>query len=151
MDSVKINQLGKQEIILLRAEIQAALDNIKSRHGMTELTLVGISYNVSSFTAKITGKVKNDISEDFEKTEAKFFAYTHGLPEDFIGYNFIMEGKFFTITHLETKNPKYPVIAKCKTTGRTYKFTVQRIKELLEKYRVIDINYKDEEANRIHD
>src|SRR4030065_189048 len=142
---INVKQFGPQELDILRKEIQSSLDEIKSRHGLSQLSLVTIRFNLSSFSAKVFGKVQNSMTENYEQNEAIFFATRHGLPHDFIGSEFLLNGSVFTITQLVTSRPKYPIIAHCEEDGRTFKFTTQRIKELLETARVINIPYKDEE------
>jgi hypothetical protein len=141
-----INQLGPGEVTILRKEIQSAFDEIKSKYGLSQLSLGSIRFDLSSFTAKIVGKVQNPVTENYEQNEAIFFASVHGLPPDFIGSEFLLDGSVFTISGLFTSRPKYPITAYCKEDGRTFKFTMQRIKELLETARVINIPYKDEET-----
>jgi hypothetical protein len=142
---INVKQFGPQELDILRKEIQLSLDEIKSRHGLSQLSLGTIRFNLSSFSAKVFGKVQNSVTENYEQNEAIFFATRHGLPQDFIGSEFLLDGSVFTITHLFTSRPKYPITAHCEEDGRTFKFTTQRIKELLETARVINIPYKDEE------
>lgn len=144
---IKIEQFGPQELEVLRKEIQLSLDGIKSRYGLSQLSLGTIRFNLSSFSAKVSGRVQNPITENYEQNEAIFFATRHGLPHDFIGSEFLLEGSVFTITQLVTSRPKYPITAYCKEDGRTFKFTAQRIKELLQTARIINIPYKSEEPS----
>lgn len=144
---ININQLGTWEVTVLRKEIQSAFDEIKSKYGLSQLSLGSIRFDLSSFTAKITGKVQNPLTDNYELSESFFFASVHGLPPDFLGSEFLLDSSVFTITKLITSRPKYPITAYCIDDGRTFKFTPQRIKELLETARVINIPYKDEETS----
>ncbi|MEI6047588.1 MAG: hypothetical protein WCS03_01700 [Bacteroidota bacterium] len=142
-----IKQFGPQQLDVLRNEIQSAFDAIKSKYGLSKLSLGNISFNLSSFTGKISGEVVNPEKGNYEQYEAEFFAMKHGLPQDFIGSEFLMESSVYKITHIVTSRPRFPIIAHCDENGKTFKFTVPRIKELLETNRVINIPYKDEETN----
>ncbi len=142
-----VKQFGKQEIIVLRLDIQDCLDKIKTKYGLSELTLGTLNYTASSFTVKINGKAQNIETKEFEQNEAKYFASRFELPDNLIGCEFIIDGAIFAIIRIETKNPKYPIIAKSEADGRTFKFTVSRTKELLDKHRVINITYKDEDPD----
>ena len=124
---INVKQFGPQELDILRKEIQLSLDEIKSRYGLSQLYLGTIRFNLSSFSAKVFGKVQNSVTENYEQNEAIFFATRHGLPHDFIGSEFLLEGSVFTITHLVLSRPKYPITAHCEEDGRTFKFTIQRI------------------------
>lgn len=127
----KIIQFGRQEVGLLRMEIQTALDNIKSKYELSELTLESITYSDNSFTSKIRCKINDfeEIRTDID--ENMLFALRYGLPENFINREFKTNGLNYKITRIETRNIKYPIIAICKENERTYKFSVIRIKEIL--------------------
>ncbi|MBI4649680.1 MAG: hypothetical protein HY738_24530 [Bacteroidia bacterium] len=140
---IAIQQFSQQSLKVLREEIQTALDQIKTRYGLSELALERIHFAADSFTSKITGKIQNPETKNFEQNEAKFFAIRHGLPVDFFGSKFIYDGGTFTITRLIVSRPKYPITAQCEEDGRIFKFTVQLIKELLKTHRVIDITPTD--------
>jgi hypothetical protein len=142
---INIEQFGPQELEILRKEIQSSLDEIKSRHGLSQLSLGTVRFNLSSFSAKIFGKIQNPVTENYEQNEAIFFASRHGLPRDFMGSEFLLDGSVFMITQLVTSRPKYPITAYCEEDGRTFKFTTLRVKELLETARVINVPYKGEE------
>jgi hypothetical protein len=144
---INIKQFGPQELDVLSKEIESALDAIRAKYGLSQLNFGGIRYNRTSFTAKISGKTENSESENYKKIEAEFFAMRNGLPPDLMGSEFLLDGAVFKITELVTSRPKYPITAYCHDDGRTFKFTVQRIKELLETCKVINIPYKDEETN----
>lgn len=139
LPQIRIEQFGKEEILLLRTEIQNALDDIKLKYQLSELELGSISYRRSTFTAKINGAAKIDQENDFEMSEVKFFALRHGLPLNIIGCGFMLNGAIYNISSIEFKNRKFPIIAKCKEHDSSFKFTVSHIKDLLENHRVIDI------------
>ena len=134
-----IKQFGKQELGVLRKDIQEVLDQIKTKYGLSELTLKGIRFSSASFTSTITGSVTSEEAEDRGRNQIKFFALSHGLPENLLGCEFLLDGAVFTITRVAFQNPKFPIIAHCKNDGRSFKFSVQRIKELLDRFRVINI------------
>ena len=142
-------QFGRQEIAILRAEIQSALDSIKARYNLKELTLGSINYSMVAFNAKITGKVQNELTMSFEQNEAEFFAKQNDLPLDFLGAKFMLDGDVYTIKELVISRPKFPVLGHCEEKNKYLKFTVQSIKQLLEKHRVIDIGYSDVDRERL--
>jgi hypothetical protein len=144
---INIKQLGPRELTVLRKEIQSAFDEIKSKYGLSQLSVGNIRFDLSSFIAKIIGKIQNPDTETYEQNEAIFFASVHGLPPDFIRSEFLLDDSVFTITKLFISRPKYPITAYCKEDGRTFKFTAHRIKELLETARVINIPYEDEKTS----
>jgi hypothetical protein len=143
-----IERFGSEELEGLIKEIQSSFDEIKLKHGLSQLSLGSIRFNLSSFTAKVLGKVQNPVIEDFEQNEAIFFAIRHDLPHNFLGSEFLFNGSVYRITKLVSSRPKYPIIAHCEENGRTFKFTIQQIKELLETARVINIPYENEDPTQ---
>ena len=131
MDSKIVRQFGRQELGVLRLDIQAALDNIKEKYSLSELTLEGVYFTSTSFNAKISGKTQTFEADLYEKSEALFFALRHGLPENLLESKFTLDGQSFEVSCLEVRNTKYPIIALCKDTGKTFKFSVSQIKKLL--------------------
>ncbi|MEO5569427.1 MAG: hypothetical protein ABIT08_06490 [Bacteroidia bacterium] len=130
-----IKKFGRQEITFIREEIQAALDVIKNKYSLTELILGTISFNESSFNAKIIAALPEHkiVAESYAIEEVKFFAYQNELPQDILQKTFISNGNTHQIIRIETRNPKYPIITKCSNDGKTYKFSVQIVKEILER------------------
>jgi hypothetical protein len=131
----QIKNFGRQEIALLSSEIQSALDGIKRKYGLADLSVGSITFTVFSFTAKITATVPEHqlFTETFALEESKYFAAQNGLPEDILHKKFVTNGKNHTISRIEPRNPKYPIITQCAEDGRSYKFSVQILKEILDR------------------
>jgi phage pi2 protein 07 len=129
----QIKKFGRQEIMVIRSEIQSELDRLKNKFGLTQLSLGTITFNEFSFTAKISATLPEQriFAETYTAEEAKYFALQNGFPEDILQKKFISNGKHHSIIRIETRNPKYPVIAYCEEDGRKYKFSIQQIKEFL--------------------
>jgi hypothetical protein len=131
----QIKNFDRHEIAVLHSEIQSALDTIKSKFGLAELSIGSISFNEFSFTAKMTATLpgQRHFAETFETEEAKYFALQYGLPQDILNKKFVSNGKNHTIIRIEPRNPRYPIITNCDDDGKYYKFSVQIIKEILER------------------
>jgi len=129
----QIQNFGRPEMASLSSEIQSALDKIKEKYGLAELSIDSITFSLFSFSGKITGTVPEHrhFAETYALEEAKYFAVQNGLPEDILQKKFISNGKSHTIIRIETRNPKYPIITHCDEDRKNYKFTVQIIKEIL--------------------
>lgn len=123
--------LENKELGLIIDEIQDALDKIKIKYNLKNLAVGNTNYNAFSFTSKVEGEIDSQIEKDFRRSEAEYFAEIHGLPKDFIGLEFTNGGRPFTISHLETRNTKYPIIANCHSDNKSYKFTIDTIKKIL--------------------
>lgn len=128
-----IQNFGRPEITALSSEIQSALDKIKVKYGLAELSIGSISFSLFSFSGKITGAVpeRQRFTETYALEEAKYFALQNGLPEDILEKQFVSNGKKHTVIRIETRNPKYPIITHCAEDRKNYKFTIQIVKEIL--------------------
>ena len=129
----QINKFDHQEIEVLYSEIQSALEIIKNKYGLAELSIGSISFTMFTFAGKITGAVTEyqDFAESYATEGAKYFAAQNGLPADILNRKFMNNGKNHTIIRIETRNPRYPIITSCAEDGKHYKFSCQVIKEIL--------------------
>ena len=130
-----IQHFNRQTISVLQKDIQSMLDQIKNKYGLTELTMNSIYFNAFSFTAKIAATLHEhrQFADTYASEEAKYFAELNGLPQDLLNKKFVSNGKNHTIIRIETRNPKYPIITNCSEDGKNYKFSVQIIKEILDR------------------
>lgn len=131
----KITHFNRQTIALLDKEIQEALNVIKEKYQMDTLQIGNISFSVGSFSGKIIAvlPIHHELANTFAEGQAQYFAKQNGLPEYLINRTFISNGESHTIIRLELKNPKFPIITRCNSNGKNYKFTVTMIKEILER------------------
>ncbi|HNX86509.1 MAG TPA: hypothetical protein PKN12_06240 [Bacteroidales bacterium] len=129
----QIKNFTRLEMAVLSSEIQSALDKIKGKYGLAELSIGSISFSPFSFSGKISGTVPEHLhfAETYASEEAKYFALQNGLPVDILQKKFVNNGKSHTIIRIETRNPKYPIITHCEEDRKNYKFTVQIVKEIL--------------------
>ena len=61
------------------------------------------------------------------------FAYYNRLPADLLKQEFISNGKGYAIIRIELRNPKYPVLARGLIDNLVYMFSVDQVKEALER------------------
>jgi hypothetical protein len=133
MDKIEIKKFGREELGLLRVEIQSALDSIKDKYQLSELTITDFSFTPANFKAKITGNINTPEVKDYLDTKVLFFTLQYGLPENLIGTSFDLNDETFIIEKIEPKNTKYPIIATNLIEGKGYKFSVSEIKKILDK------------------
>ncbi len=133
MEKYKITKFGGNGLDVLIKDIQAALDIIKERYELSNLTVGKIYFTTETFEAKISGKINGYDANEAEKAEALFFALKHKLPENLIGTEIDSAGQRYTIMRLEVRNIKYPIIAHCKADNKLYKFTVEHVRHALDK------------------
>ena len=124
--------IRSKELDLILSEMQDALDRIKEKYNLASLSVGATRYNAFSFTTKVEGKIDHELERSFKNHEAEYFAQSNGLPPNIINHKFKSGGISFTIIKVETRNPKYPIIAYCQENKKNYKFTVEAIKKLLD-------------------
>lgn len=109
---MEITNFTDRELQNLRREIETALSQIASKNGI-ELSLGRMTYDSTSFTAKVTGKTsQNNIK----------VASNLNLPQDIVGRKFLHNGQTYTVTELKAIRQNFPVVAQAQN-GRLYKFT----------------------------
>ena len=124
----KIPRFTREVIQTLREDINRALVPVKEKYGLDILTVESVLYRDETFTAKVSGDVSGDPEGVLQEIDARFFAMRHGLPEDILSREFSINGDVFQVMRIEPRNFKYPVIARCKRDGKTYKFSVEQVK-----------------------
>ena len=72
-------------------------------------------------------------AENFEHNMAVLFAEYNGLPADILKQEFISNGRRYVIIKVEPRNPKYPILARGLLDNLVYKFSVDQVKEALER------------------
>lgn len=129
----KFERFDRQSIKILIDEIDKALDEIRIKYGLEELVVDSVKADSISLTAKLSGKVSGAHAENFEHNMAVLFAEYNGLPADILKQEFISNGRAYAIIRVEPRNPKYPILARGLLDNLVYKFSVDQVKEALEK------------------
>jgi hypothetical protein len=128
-------QFNKTNLQAIRRDIDNALADVETKHGIT-LRLGNMSYSELSFTAKIEGECIGESGETKAEKDFKLGAHLVGLkPEDF-GKTFESNGEKFTITGLNLRASRFPIMGKCQRTGKNYKFPEKSVAAKLAKQTV---------------
>ena len=133
----KIERFDRQSIAILTEEIDKALNEIRIKFGLEELVVNSVKADSISMTAKLSGRVSGDHAENYEYNMAVLFADYNGLPADLLKQEFISNGRGYAIIRIETRNPKYPILARGLLDNLMYKFSVAQVKEALERKKKI--------------
>jgi hypothetical protein len=128
--------ITKEKVLDIKFKIKEALSKIEKEENV-EISFDGGSYNSMEFKTKlvVTSLEKN---EDILKNEL-FLCRRVGFTQNVIGKEFNFDGQTFLIKTIKTRNRKYPVIAENKK-GKSYKFTVNSVKEKLGGDKLINRN-----------
>lgn len=138
-----IESFDNKALELLRKEIDAALEPIKTKYGLKKLKTGALSYYPDrlKFHVKVESEIDASVSpEASEKLRAKneqtskILGFTHNI----IGESFMNGGNEFTVVELKPERPKWPIIANKKGTDGMYKFQATKTIKWLNK----EISYK---------
>jgi hypothetical protein len=128
-------KLSKTLVNQILADCEQALAAVAERHGLelvrkscryTELEMP-VAFKLKAQVTNDAGTVVTQEARDFER-----YASGYGLDGGDLGRAFSSRGKRYEVTGLAMRSRKYPVLARCSNTGRTYKFTADLVKRALE-------------------
>lgn len=110
----------------IRPEIEAALAEVAEKHGI-KFHCANAKYSAHDFTFQLKGEVlATDDGKSPAEAEWSKSAYLFGLDHVPFGATFKNGTKVFTITALDFKKRKYPILADDQN-GRGFKFPVDVI------------------------
>jgi hypothetical protein len=118
---VAFNQFNRVGHQALSAKIKTALDTLGQQLGL-QFDVGGGSIALSSLTIKIVASADDPAAVAEQKSSA--FASQCGsfglMPDDF-GAVFVSQGKRYKLTEIKAGRPKYPLVADCVSSGRSFK------------------------------
>ena len=121
-----ITKFNKQNLDLLRNEINNALKIIGDKYNMT-LKINNITYGNTHFSSKIRAVI-GTTPEIIDKTEWNNNCIYFGFEKDDFGRRFTAGGCAYTICGIKPKSKRYPIIGKSIITGKRYKFSAANVK-----------------------
>ena len=136
---MKITQFNNPTCSAFRRELQAELNEVAKKFGLTAITIEnGGKYSNTTFQMKITARTIAQQEDPNFLIVQKHLLSRLGLPDNSIGRQFVSQGKTFQITRIDAKKWKMPVIAThCiggKPTGRSFKFPEDVVKRYFENH-----------------
>lgn len=108
----------------IAGEIEEELQTYGYEHGV-QITRGNAKFSPEGWMELTIRVALKDAQGNVVSKEAAAFkelAEIYDLKPEDLGREFRNQGKTFTITGLKTRSPKYPILARCKEDGRTYKF-----------------------------
>jgi len=132
----KITKLNRNNVSMLREDLDNALNKVLAKHGMTA-DLGRITFLPNELRCKLTVSVEDNtaptaVADTNSADERKFkqHAYKFGLTGDEFGKSFKVRGTVFTIIEINprAKRGGYPVIAE-NARGTKYKFGAEKALE----------------------
>lgn len=122
----------RQEAVKLAEEMREAVKPVLAKHGLTlggGHTTYGTDVRVRLDVVKV--ELENGVNVATpEAANWKQMARYYGLPEDGLGKTFRNGGHTFTVTGLNTRRGRYPVLA-TREDGKQFKFPTETVAALL--------------------
>lgn len=127
-----MKQMTKDQLRLLRSELDAVLPEIAAKLGMS-IKVGNGSYDATSGTLKVEAAMINDsgVVLTKEARHFKLYATSYGLEADDLNKTFITTHGAFQITGLSLRSSKFPVLVKEVSTGREYKYSADLVRAKL--------------------
>ena len=129
-----MKRLTNPVVAQITEDCRAALEEVARKHGMLlEQKRCSYHYHDMPVPFQLTYPVVTEDGEQLGKAAIRFrqLAITYGMKPEWLGATFLSRGKTYKITGLNTRARKYPICADCIENGRSYKFPVRTITDLL--------------------
>ena len=123
--------IDRQTLDNFRQDFEKAMETLEKQYGFI-IDLGNITYSATSFYGKLEvheGDSRDDLNEQGFKAHCK----TYGLDPDDYDRRFTYGGKDYIIIGIRPSKRKYPISCQQVQDGKSYAFTVDLIKRLLNK------------------
>ena len=123
--------IDRQTLENFRKDFEKAMEALEKQYGFV-IDLNRITYTSTSFTGKLEvheGESKDEINEQ----EFKKYCTLYGLSSEDYDRRFTYDNKDYIIVGIRPSKRKYPISCQQVQDGKSYAFTVDLIKRLLNK------------------
>jgi hypothetical protein len=117
----KITAFEPTNLKLIRAAIDKALAGVAAEFGLQKLELTSMTYDSTKFTSSVKGTVPADPTNPLVMSKYKTASQMLGFSDNIVGETFTSKGESFTVTDVDLKKPKFPVIVTKASDGKSYK------------------------------
>jgi len=124
-NKTEFSKFDRQNLALIRVDIQKALNEVALKNGLAEIRLGPISFTECDFTTKLSAKT-NDRTNSVAN---KYFEIMFGKP--LLGVSFKYNNQLYTIKDFKTRARKFPIV--CSVEGKLgeVSFAESLIKDIL--------------------
>lgn len=125
-------QMNRTLINEIRVDVEKALKEVERKHGI-DLSLGSGSFDSSSFTVKLVATILSggmSLEETNFKKAVKSVGHIYKLTEEDYLKQFDYNGETFEIVGINTRAPKYPILARNILNESTYKFPRDIVEKL---------------------
>lgn len=125
---MKITQLDRQNLKLLRSEIDVALKSLGDKYGIA-FQAGNASFTYNNATFKLECNTIGVGGEVIDKDMAEFKSYgsMYGLKDTDLGRLINYNGNIYTVKGLRSSSKKFPIIAK-RQDGKMFKLPLSAVK-----------------------
>ena len=123
--------IDKQTLTNFRQDFKKAMEALEKQYGFI-IDLGNITYSATSFSGKLEVH-EGDSRDDLNEQEFKTYCKMYGLDYDDYDRRFTYDGKDYIIIGIRPSKRKYPISCQQLQDGKSYAFTVDLIKRLLNK------------------
>jgi len=129
---MKITNFNRENLNSIRSEFEKELKVIGNKFGIS-FNVNTIRFTEKSMHCKLEGNLSDNCSnESFLAIEFKEKCHKYGLKPTDLRRKFTSNDKTFRIIGLKVRNRKYPIIAENVLTGKSYKFSIHQIKDMVD-------------------
>jgi len=129
----QMNNIGRQELVVLREKINDALKPLGQQFGLT-LAATNGTYADTWGTFKLEIATTDTAGNKVTKESAEYLdmcKYSDTWNADWLFQIFVVQGVEYKITGWSRRSTKYPLLARNVSTGRGHKFT-SRLRQQIE-------------------
>lgn len=123
---MKIKHFDRPTVLALQAEIDAAVQEVAKRHGIS-LSMGNARFNANVVSFKLEGALigADNVVNTKERLDFERYAEMYGLKASDIDCTFDAYGATYRISGLLPRSRKYPILATCEANGTRHKFPVE--------------------------
>jgi hypothetical protein len=124
--------MDKDKVKALRDALQEAAKGVEQAHGV-KVRFGNASYSSDNccFKVEVMDLSANGTPIRREATTLGKLAEVYGLPKDAVGKEVVIGRGRFRLVGLNTKAQRFPVLAECLASGKTYKFALADVQRAL--------------------
>lgn len=130
MPATKINQLNKPTMTRIGNEVEAAVREVLSKYGI-RTQYQGSRFDELEATLKLKISVSTSTGETQAARDFRTNASRFGLKQGDLGRIFNLKGVSYRITGAMPRRWKRPIVGKRVSTGKSYIFTADFVREQL--------------------
>lgn len=120
---MKLDKISPAVLKMLRVDIDAAVESVAKKYGLSSIKTGNASYSPNTFSIKLEGVLDGNAKAEENASLSNQYARMLGLPDNIVGKKFSSQGHDFIVERIDPNKPKFPIIGKRVSDGKMFKFT----------------------------